>query len=192
MWQDARAKKAVPPADVVHEAVTGSVSTQLVVTGKAAASFMWSNQLTEMQKATKNELAMVAYPGSVTGQWARASTYWAASRSTDNPEAVADFINFLVNDPEAAEILGVDRGLPSNLDARGALEQSATDEAIKKTIAFESRVSPKFSEPPAPPPQGHSGLRNKLRDIAESVTYGRATPEAAATQFFAEAEAALS
>jgi multiple sugar transport system substrate-binding protein len=192
MWLDARKKNAVPPADVVHEAVTGSVSTQLVVTGKAAASFMWSNQLTEMQKATKNELAMVAYPGDVKGQWARASTYWAGSRASDNPDAVAAFINFLVNDPEAAEILGVDRGLPSNLDARAALEAGATDEAIKKTIAFENRVSPKFGEPPAPPPQGHSGLRNKLRDIAESVTYGRATPQDAAKQFFAEAQSALS
>lgn len=191
LWQGARAKNATPPAEVVHEAVTGSVATQLVVTGKAATSFMWSNQLTELQKATKNELGMVAYPGDPKGQWARASLYWAGSRSTKNPEVVADVINFLVNDPEVAKIFGVDRGLPANSETRKSIEASATDPAVKATIAFETALAPKFGPAPTPPPKGHSGLRNKLRDIAESVSYGKATPEAAAKQFFAEAQAAL-
>ncbi|MEN3613898.1 ABC transporter substrate-binding protein [Plantactinospora sp. ZYX-F-223] len=191
LWQGARAKNATPPADVVHEAVNGSVATQLVVTGKAATSFMWSNQLGELQKATKNELGMVAYPGDPKGQWARASLYWAGSRSTEHPEVVADLINFLVNDPEVAKIFGVDRGLPSNMDTRTAIEATMTDPAMKATVAFENGLASKFGPAPTPPPKGHSGLRNKLRDIAESVTYGRATPENAAKQFFAEAQAAL-
>jgi multiple sugar transport system substrate-binding protein len=191
LWQDARAKGATPPADIVHEAVTGSVSTQLVVTGKAATSYMWSNQLSELQKATKNELGMVAYPGDVKGQWARASLYWAGSRTTEHPEVVADVINFLVNDPEAAKILGVDRGLPSNLDTRAALDATLTEAAMKTTVAFENGLTEKFGAAPPVPPKGHSGLRSKLRDLAESVTYGKATPEAAAKQFFAEATAAL-
>ncbi|MGI5146038.1 ABC transporter substrate-binding protein [Plantactinospora sp. CA-294935] len=191
LWQGARAKNATPPADVVHEAVNGSVATQLVVTGKAATSFMWSNQLGELQKATKNELGMVAYPGDPKGQWARASLYWAGSRSTEHPEVVADLINFLVNDPEVAKIFGVDRGLPSNMDTRTAIEATLTDPAMKATVAFENGLAPKFGPAPTPPPKGHSGLRNKLRDIAESVTYGRATPEDAAKQFFAEAQTAL-
>ncbi|MFY1674815.1 ABC transporter substrate-binding protein [Plantactinospora sp. WMMB334] len=191
LWQEARARNATPPADVVHEAVTGSVATQLVVTGKAATSFMWSNQLGELQKATKNELGMVAYPGDPKGQWARASLYWAGSRSTDHPEVVADVINFLVNDPEVAKIFGVDRGLPANMETRTAIEATLTDPAMKTTVAFENALAPKFGPAPTPPPKGHSGLRNKLRDIAESVTYGRATPSDAAKQFFAEAQAAL-
>nr|MDT0663272.1 ABC transporter substrate-binding protein [Micromonospora sp. DSM 115978] len=191
LWLDARAKNAVPPADVVHEAVTGSVATQLVVTGKAATSFMWSNQLGELQKATENELGMVAYPGDPKGQWARASLYWAGSRSTDNPEVVADVINFLVNDPEVAKIFGVDRGLPANMETRAAVESTLTDPALKTTVAFENGLADKFGPAPSPPPKGHSGLRNKLRDIAESVSYGQATPADAAKQFFAEAQAAL-
>lgn len=191
LWQGARAKNATPPADVVHEAVTGSVATQLVVTGKAATSFMWSNQLTELQKATKSELAMVPYPGDPKGQWARASTYWAASRSSNSPKVVADVINFLSNDPEVAKIFGVDRGLPANLDTRKSVEETVTDPVVKATIAFENEMAPKFGPAPTPPPKGHSGLRTKLRDIAESVTYGRATPEDAAKLFFTEAQSAL-
>jgi len=191
LWLDARAKGATPPADVVHEAVTGSVSTQLVVTKKAACSFMWSNQLAEMQKATDHELGMTAYPGDPKGQWARASTYWAASRTTKHPEVVADLINFLVNDVEAGKILGVDRGLPNNSDVRTAVAETLTDPKMKETVAFENEITPMFGEAPPPPPKGHSGLRNTLRDIAEAVTYGRQKPDEAAKQFFTEAAAAL-
>lgn len=190
-WQDARAKGATPPADVVHEAVTGSVATQLVVTGKAATSFMWSNQLSELGKATKNELGMVAYPGDPKGQWARASLYWAGSRTTKNPEVVADIINFLVNDQEAAKILGVDRGLPSNLDVRKVLEPTLTDKYMQATVTFENEMTPKFGPAPSPPPQGHGPLRTTLQTVAESVTYGRATPEAAAAEFFKQAGSSL-
>ncbi|MFC7242448.1 ABC transporter substrate-binding protein [Catellatospora aurea] len=191
LWVDARTKGATPPADICHEAVTGSVATQLVVTKKAAVSFMWSNQLSEMQKATKNDLGMTAYPGDPKGQWARASTYWAASRTTKAPDVVADIINFLVNDVEAGKILGVDRGLPNNLDVRKAVSDALTDQKMKDTVTFENEITPKFGPAPAPPPKGHSGLRNTLRDIAETVSYGKATPEAAAKQFFTEAAAAL-
>ncbi|MDI1461366.1 ABC transporter substrate-binding protein [Catellatospora sp. KI3] len=191
LWVDARAKGATPPADIVHEAVDGSVTKQLVVTGKAAVSFMWSNQLSEMQKATKADLGMTAYPGDPKGQWARASTYWAGSRTTKSPDVVADIINFLVNDVEAGKVLGVDRGLPNNLDVRKAVSDGLTDQKMKDTVAFENEITPKFGPAPAPPPKGHSGLRNTLRDIAETVTYAKQTPEAAAKQFFTEAAAKL-
>jgi len=192
LWQQAREKGATPPADVVHEAVTGSVDTQLVVTGKGATSFMWSNQLGELGKATESELGMVPYPGDLKGQWARASTYWAGSRATEHPEVVADIINFLTNDPEAGAILGTDRGLPPNKTTRAALESAQTDPYAKATFVFENGMADQFGPAPAPPPKGHSGLRNTLRDIAESVTYGTATPADAAAQFFTEATAALS
>ena len=96
-----------------------------------------------------------------------------------------------VNDPEVAEIFGVDRGLPANMETRTAVEGTLTDPALKTTVTFENALAPKFGPAPAPPPKGHSGLRNKLRDIAESVSYGQATPADAAKQFFAEAQAAL-
>ncbi|MEV0649648.1 ABC transporter substrate-binding protein [Phytomonospora sp. NPDC050363] len=192
LWQQAREKGATPPADVVHEAVSGSVDTQLVVSGKAATSFMWSNQLGELGKATESELAMVPYPGDVKGQWARAATYWAGSRATEHPEVVADIINFLTNDPEAGAILGTDRGLPPNKTTRAAVEATQTDEYAKQVFSFATELAPKYGPAPAPPPKGHASLRDTLRDLAESVTYGTATPADAAAQFVTEATAALS
>ncbi|ROO51593.1 carbohydrate ABC transporter substrate-binding protein (CUT1 family) [Micromonospora sp. Llam0] len=190
-WLDAREAGATPPADVVHEAVGGGVSDQLVVTGKGATSFMWSNQLSELGKSTESELGMVAYPGDPKGQWARASLYWAGSRSTEHPEVVADVIDFLANDPEAAQILGVDRGLPSNLDNRETVQAGLDDPYMTATVEFENALIPQMGPAPAPPPQGHGPLRSTLTTVAESVTYGQASPADAAAEFFRQAEATL-
>ena len=118
MWADARAAKAAPPADIIHVANAGSVTSQLVVTGKAATSFMWSNQMPELAKNTKDTLGVVSYPGDPKGQWARASMYFAGYVNTKYPANVVDVINFFLNDPEAGAILGTERGLPANSDVR--------------------------------------------------------------------------
>jgi multiple sugar transport system substrate-binding protein len=191
LWQGARASKVTPTVDVIHEANTGDVTKQLVVTGKAATSFVWANQLPELQKSTKDELGVVAYPGNPKGQWARASMYWAASRVSRHPQVVVDVIDFLVNDPDAGRILGTERGLSSNIDVRKVVEESLTDASMKASVAFENTMTPLFGPAPAPPPRGHSRIRSGLLTAAENVQYGKQTPAKAAQDFIAQANRAL-
>lgn len=191
MWKDARAAKATPTPDIIHEANAGDVTKQLVATGKAATSFMWSNQLPELQKRTKDELAVASYPGDPKAHWARASMYWAGFRGTRHPDAVADVINFLVNDPEAGKILGTERGLPSNTAVRKTVQDSLTDDRMKLSVTFENEMTPRFGAAPVPPPKGHSKVRSGLITAAESVQYGRSSPQDAAERFVTEANAAL-
>jgi multiple sugar transport system substrate-binding protein len=190
LWQDARKRQATPTADIVHAANGTDVAKQLVVTKQAATSFVWSNQLAEMQKGTQNELAVTAYPGDPKGQWARASLYWSASRTSEHPELVADVINFLVNDPEAAKILGTERGLPPNLDNRALIASTLTPQ-MQATVTFENTLGSQFGKAPAVPPKGHTQIRTILTTAAESVQSGKATPQAAAEQFVTQATAAL-
>jgi multiple sugar transport system substrate-binding protein len=63
----------------------GDVTKQLVVTGQAATSFMWSNQMPELAKNTKDKLGVVSYPGDPKGQWARAALYFAGYANTSHP-----------------------------------------------------------------------------------------------------------
>jgi multiple sugar transport system substrate-binding protein len=192
LWKGARDTNATPSADVIHEANSSDVTKQLVVTGKAATSFVWSNQLPEMQKSTKDDLAVVAYPGEPKGQWARASMYWAAFRGSKHAKAVVDVINFLVNDPEAGEILGTERGLSSNVEVRKVVESSLTDAKMKDCVAFENKMTPLFGPAPAPPPKGHSRIRSGLVTAAENVQYGKQSAAAAAQEFVLQANRALS
>ena len=190
LWKGARDRMAAPPADVIHGANAGAVANQLVVTGKAATSFLWANQLAELQKATKSELGVVAYPGDPSGQWARAALYFSIYKGTKHADVAADVLNFLVNDVEAGKVLGTDRGLNANTDVRAAVASGLKD-AAAAAATFETELASKFGPAPAVPPKGHVKVRSLLITYAENVQYAKATSAAAADAFLKEANAAL-
>lgn len=192
LWKGARDSKAAPTADLIHVANGGDVTKQLVVTGKAATSFLWANQLPDLSKSTKDTLAVVSYPGDPAAAWARASMYFSGYRGTKHKDVVADVINFFVNDPDAAKAMGTDRGLTSNLDLRKVVDDSLTDTNMKASVAFEAQITPKFGPAPAPPPKGHAKIKTQLVTSAESVQFGKATASAAAQDFVTQANNALS
>jgi multiple sugar transport system substrate-binding protein len=191
LWKGARAAGATPTADVIHEGNVTDVSKQLVVTGKAGTSWVWANQMPELKKNTKDELGVVAYPGDPSAQWARASMYFSVFRDSDHKDTAADVINFLVNDLEAAKILGTDRGLPSNLDNRKAVEETVTDPYMKLSIQVENELGKTFGPAPVVPLKGHSKVRSELLKAAEEVQYDRQTPAEAAAAYVATAKAAI-
>lgn len=191
LWKGARDRKAAPPADVIHTANSGDVTKQLVVTGQAATSFMWANQLPELAKNTKDELGVAAYPGDPSAQWARAAMYFSVSKNCKHPDVAADVLDFLVNDPEAGKVLGTERGLSANLDVRKAVEGTLTDANMKASVAFETAIASKFGAAPAVPPKGHVKVRSLLTTYAENVQFGRSSPADAASAFVKEANAAV-
>jgi multiple sugar transport system substrate-binding protein len=191
LWKGARARGATPTPDVIHEGNATDISKQLVVTGKAATSWVWANQMPELKKNTKDELGVIAYPGDPHAQWARASMYFSVYRGSKVKDTAVDVINFLSNDPEAGKILGTDRGLPSNLDVRKVVADTVTDPNMKQTIAVQTELGKTFGAAPAVPLKGHSKVKTELVRIAEEVQYGRQTPAQGATAFIAAAKAAI-
>ena len=96
------------------------------MTGKAATSFMWANQMPELQKNTKDDAGRGGLPGRPEAPSGPApSMYFSVFRGSQAQDVAVDVINFLVNDPEAGKISGTDRGLPSNLDVRKAVADDA-------------------------------------------------------------------
>ncbi|MFG3708906.1 ABC transporter substrate-binding protein [Micromonospora sp. NPDC047670] len=191
LWKGARDRGATPTPDVIHEGNATDITKQLVVTGKAATSWVWVNQMPELKKNTKDELGVVAYPGDPSAQWARASMYWSVFKGSKHRDVAVDVINFLANDAEAVKILGTDRGLPSNLDLRRVVSDDVTDPAMKQSIQVESDLAQKFGEAPQVPLKGHSKIRAELTKAAENAQYGRATPAQAAEQFVAACTSAI-
>lgn len=191
LWEEARKRRATPAVAHIRRANNGDVAQQLVVTGHAATSFMWSNQLPELQKYTEDRLAVITYPGTPQAQWARASMYWSAFRGTRHPATVVDVINFLTNDVAAGRILGTERGVSANLEVRRAVQESLTDETMRATAAFETEMAQRFGSAPVPPPKGHARVRALLIQAAESVQTRRVRLEDAALTFINQANAAL-
>ncbi|MEU7711932.1 extracellular solute-binding protein [Micromonospora chalcea] len=191
LWKGARDRGATPKPDVIHEGNSSDITKQLVVTGKSATSWVWVNQMPDLKKNTKDELGVVAYPGDPSGQWARASMYWSVFKGSKHKDVAVDVINFLNNDPEAVALLGTDRGLPSNMDLRAKVSETATDPAMKQSIQVESDLAQKFGASPQVPIKGHSKVKSELVKAAENAQYGRATPAQAAEQFVTACKSAI-
>jgi multiple sugar transport system substrate-binding protein len=192
LWKGARAKKATPTPDVIHEGNATDITKQLVATGKAGTSWVWVNQMPELKKSTKNDLGVVAFPGNPKGQWARASMYFSVFRNSKHKDVAVDVINFLANDPAAGAVLGTERGLPSNLDIRKSVSASTTDPAMKQSIQVENDLGKLFGPAPAVPLKGHSTLKLELVKAAENVQFGRASTAESAAAFFQASKAAIS
>ena len=117
--------------------------------------------------------------------------YWSVFKGSKHKDVAVDVINFLNNDPEAVALLGTDRGLPSNMDLRAKVSETATDPAMKQSIAVETDLAAKFGPSPQVPIKGHSKVKSELVKAAENAQYGRATPAQAAEQFVTACKAAI-
>ncbi|MEO3778055.1 extracellular solute-binding protein [Micromonospora sp. B11E3] len=191
LWRRARAGGATPGAALVERAESGEPARQLVVTGHAAASFAWANQLPELQRHTRDELALAAFPGPPGAQWARAPMYWAAYRGTRHPDTVADVINFLTNNIEAGAALGNERGVNPNLGIRRYVRANLTDPVQHRAATLAEALTNELGPAPSPPPKGHARVRALLVTTAGAVRSGRISVRTAASRFMAQADAAL-
>lgn len=189
-WQNARKQQATPTADLTHAANSGDVTKSTLATKKGATAFQWSNQLAAATATTDHKLGIVAYPGATGHQWARASMYWCVYEGSKHAARAADVIQFFLNDPGAAKILGAERGLAPNLDVRKQIQSTLSPEN-QTSSTFETELSKDFSATPPPPPRGHKEIRDFLTSSSESVLFGKASPKDAASQFITQAKGAL-
>jgi len=191
LWRGARASRAIPGPSALWAAVPADPAGHPIVTGRVATAFAWSDELPRLQRHTRDELALVCYPGAPEAHWERAPMYWAAYHGTRHPETVADVINFLTNEIEVGRILGTERGVNANLNVRRAVEQTLTDPGMKRTAAYENAMSSRFGPTPLPPPKGHGKIQTLLASAAAETRSGRRTSRAAAIEFVVRANAAL-
>ena len=66
------------------------------------------------------------------------------------------------------------------------------NDLLRKETFVEDAITPKFGSAPPPPPKGHTKVKAALITYAESVQFGKASPQAAAQSFITEANADLS
>lgn len=115
----------------------------------------------------------------------------AISPNSDHPEVAAKFLDFLINDPEAAEILGLTRGIPLNTVNYEALAPSLGG-GDKIVNDFVLEYQPQFSDPEPLAPAGVSTLPADFTLTYENVIYGQLTNEDAAESLYATFTSAIS
>jgi len=192
-WDDMRRDGAAPPAQVTAETAPNVDNNPLVLGKTAVLLSGYSTQLAAYQSLLQDEIGIHMLPygadGS-SGQFVRSAQSLSAYSQTEFPERVATFINFFVNDPEAAQILEIVFGVPANPESRKLLEDS-NDATIRTTLDYIELVSKNGTPLTIPRPLGNPEIELLLPRMNENVGFGRATIDEAVDQFFNEANQAL-
>ncbi len=192
-WEGLRAAGVVPPPDVTSAALTGNLTNDEVVDNKAAISFAGINQVTALQGLTKAKLGMVSLPerpGGAPGVYVKPSQFLTIASTSKQPEAAAAFIKWMVTDPVAVKILGVERGVPGSAAARD-LVQPDLDRSGLMMVDYMQKLSQNPAKLPPPPPKGAGENEVALKRIYPQIGFGKLDPATAAKQFYEQAQTAL-
>jgi multiple sugar transport system substrate-binding protein len=158
----------------------------------AGGEFTWDNFTVRYTAEGKSKYGLATIPttdGKKTGQYL-GSLMLSGSKRTKHPKEVAQFINFMVHDPEVGKIMGYDRGVPATTEQYEAFQPA--DEVSKQIAAYEKQlVDLGVLEPITPHPAGADISEAAFLRIAEEMALGKRSVDDAVKQFFSESKTAL-
>ncbi|WP_139996370.1 ABC transporter substrate-binding protein [Paenibacillus paridis] len=118
----------------------------------------------------------------------RPSQLIAVSSKSKHPEESVKFLNWLMNDAEAAVILGDVRSIPASAPAqKAAVEAGKIDEAITKAVEMGLKNAGIVDNAVAT----NSEVSALLQDVIEKVAFGKLTPDKAAQELVSSLEKKL-
>jgi len=171
----------------------GGVDQSVVATNRGAMAHFWSNQLGNMAESSGRDIQLLRYPGETefdrTGGFFKPAMFYSIAAGTEHPEESARFVDYMLNDPAASELLLADLGLPANVDVREAIADDLP-EADTQMAEFMSGIEGTIVDGNPPPPIGAGQVVEISSRVTDSLAFGDITPAEAAQQFMAEVEAA--
>ncbi|MCL3859398.1 ABC transporter substrate-binding protein [Actinotalea sp. K2] len=188
-----RDQGGTPPASTTVEIDAGGPEQSLVGTNSGAMAFFWTNQLGAVTNAAGRDLVLLRHPGESqferTGMYFKPAMFLSMSARSQYPEAAATLIDYMLNDPEATEILLSDRGLPANTEVREAVRDQFS-EVDQYAAEFLSDLETHIVDGLPVPPVGAGEVAEITRRINAEVLFDRLTPQQGAEQFIAEVSTA--
>ena len=193
-WQSLTEKGGCVSADVQAQDKI-QIDSNPMSTGNAVMAIAFSNMLVGYQALQQNPVGITTLPvaekGGASGLFYRAGLHFGIARTAADPEMAARFLDFFVNDMAAGKLLGVERGVPLNLDVRAEITPEL-DEVQKRSADYVAGISDIVGSFPAQVPVGASELEARVyRGIADQVAFGQLTPTEAGAALVAEANAIL-
>jgi multiple sugar transport system substrate-binding protein len=172
---------------------TASAEASMIITGRAATTPIHSNELIVYQGISQDRLGLASYPLIDTGaggHYRKPSQFFSVSGNSANIEQAAAFISYFVNDPGAAKVLGMERGVPCSEAAREAVADDLSPES-RAALDFVAALGDLIGPLPPSPPQAAGEVSKALGNISQEIAFGMRSPEEAAQAFVADAAAIL-
>jgi multiple sugar transport system substrate-binding protein len=103
---------------------------------------------------------------------------------------VVKFADFSVKDPDAARILGVERGVPPSPTTKQMVSDQL-DDMSRKVVDIIAQISERVGPAPPAPPHSAGEVQVLLRGINEQVGFGHLSASAGGKQYLSEAKSII-
>ncbi|MEU1705687.1 extracellular solute-binding protein [Streptomyces sp. NPDC005706] len=157
-----------------------------------ASEFTWDNFTVRYTAEGDSTYGLAPVPttdGKDTGQYL-ASLMLSASARTAHPKEVAQFIDFMVHDPEVGKIMGYDRGILASTEQYAAYKPA--DPVNKEIAQYETDTARSgVLGTITPHPSGADTTEAAFLRIGGDLGQGKTKVADAVKQFFTESEAAF-
>ena len=188
LWKELRESggAAIPEVQV---AASQTPEQSLIVQRDVVMESIASNQYSAYTSATEDEFELYPFPyNSDTGKNGislRPSQYFAVYKETEHAEEAAKFLDFFVNNTEATEVLGNERGAPVNAEVRENLIENANevDAAIYDYISLISETS---DAPFIPNMPGYNENTQLFTETSQIIYYEQKTVDEASEDYYEE------
>jgi oligogalacturonide transport system substrate-binding protein len=152
------------------------------VSGRWAGNYTWDSVIGLRGSTLKgeNRLALGDFPtlpeARATGIFGRPTLMYAVGRHCRQPELAARFIEFLLTDMEAAQMLGRTRGLPAARPALAQLRAEGKLPALEVEAHEQIAAQRDAGRIPLPAPLFEHPRMNKfMREVFETVAYAKSS-----------------
>lgn len=158
---------------------------------------LWSNQLGTYETDSGCELKLVNLvqedDATEPSNYLRPTMYWSVAEGSENADLAVEFINFFVNDTDVYDIVGIDRGIPIDAEAKAYIGDKLEGAAAKNNefVAWLSEGD-RLGDPIIDQSPKAAEVRDKFGEVTQKVVYRVETDlEQAAKDFMEEANAIL-
>ncbi|NUP17753.1 MAG: carbohydrate ABC transporter substrate-binding protein [Streptomyces sp.] len=187
-----RREGVVSPAEQTTQ-LDGSVENTPLGRGEATTDANWDAPASGFLALIPSGVALAPMPSGedgTPGQYFKPSMFLGVGANTAHAEQAAQLVDFLVNDAQAAKLLGATRGIPVNDAIREEIEPGLKD--FDRTIAaYQTSLEGTLKPPPQAPPSGDNALQATFQRDYDQVSYARMSPREAAENYVTEAKAEL-
>ena len=182
-----------PSAAESVEIEAGGIDQSVVATNDGAMAHFWTNQVGNVSEASGRDIELLRYPGESefdrTGTYFKPAMFYAVSAGSEHPEEAARFVDYMLNDPAAADLLLADLGLPANLEVREHIIDDLP-EGDARMAEFMTGIEDSIVDGNPPPPIGAGEVVDITDRVSDGLGFGELTPAEAAEQFMSEVESA--
>ncbi|WP_168121568.1 extracellular solute-binding protein [Paenibacillus sp. HB172176] len=177
----------ITPADMTVTDKELDPKMDSVVNGNALARHIFSNQVGSISGLKPDSFSFMSLPkGSETGGWLKPGMFWSVNAGSKNGEEAKKFVEWFINNEDAAEVLGLSRGIPGNAKIVEGLQANFSD-ADKTSQEFINKVAPDAQNFVAEP-QGWGNFKKDYKTVVEKLMFNKSTPEQAYEELMKKAD----